>query len=321
MSVLPRRRVVAGLIVAAAVAVLAPSAAGALDTKAPTKPGNLRLTAKTLTSVSMAWNASTDNSGSFTYRVHLWGDPTVVTLPRTQTSYTWTGLRPGVQYYFWVEAVDGSGNKSTSDLLVVETLRDTTPPSAPANLDVETVTASQVSLSWDASTDNSGIIDLYPVSVSPFAGNVIVTGPTSATVVGLAPLTTYTFTVRARDAGWNVSQPSEAVTATTAASTDTTPPAAPTDLRIGHSHSCEIVVRWTQSTDNQDPQSAIRYELFDNGIFDPNFAFVIGTGRWTSYGFEGSNTWVLHAIDSAGNRSAPSNSVTRVLDGSSGDCQ
>ena len=319
MSVFPARRAVAGLILLAACALPATSATAAPDTKPPTKPGNLRATAKTLTSVSMAWNASTDNSGNFSYRVRLWNDPTVVTLPKTQTSYTWTGLRPGVQYYFWVEAVDASGNKSTSDLLVVETVRDTTAPSPPGNLDVGTVTASKVSLSWDAATDNSGIIDLYQVSVSPSAGNVVFDSATSATVVGLAPSTTYTFTVRARDAGWNFSQPSNAVSATTGASADTTPPAAVTDLRIGHSHSCEIVVRWTQTTDDQDPQSAIRYELFDNGIFDPNFAFVIGTGRWTSYGFDGSNTWVLYAIDSAGNRSAPSNSVTRQLSGD--DCQ
>jgi hypothetical protein len=51
----------------------------------------------------------------------------------------------------------------------------------------------------------------------------------------------------------------------------------------------------------------------------PNFAFVIGTGRWNSHGFEGPNTWVLYAIDSAGNRSAPSDSVTRELSGD--DCQ
>jgi hypothetical protein len=46
---------------------------------------------------------------------------------------------------------------------------------------------------------------------------------------------------------------------------------------------------------------------------------VIGTDRWVTYGFEGTNTWVLHAIDSAGNRSASSNSVTRELSGD--DCQ
>jgi chitodextrinase len=319
MSVLAARRALVGLAVLAALTLVATSATAAPDSKPPTKPGNLRVTAKTLTSVSLAWNASTDNSGNFSYRVRLWNDPTVVTLPKTQTSYTWTGLRPGVQYYFWVEAVDASGNKSTSDLLVVVTVRDTTAPSAPGNLAVGTVTASQVSLSWDASTDDSGIIDLYQVAVSPAEGNVVSTGATSATVVGLAPSTTYTFTVRARDAGWNFSPYSSAVTATTGASADTTPPAAVTDLRIGHSASCEIVVRWTQTTDDQDPQSAIRYELFDNGIFDPNFAHVIGVGRWTSYGFEGSNTWVLYAIDSAGNRSTPSNSVTRALSGD--DCQ
>jgi hypothetical protein len=123
----------------------------------------------------------------------------------------------------------------------------------------------------------------------------------------------------ARDAGWNFSQPSNAVTATTEASTDTTPPTAPTGLQIGRSHSCEIIVRWTQSTDDQDPQAAIRYRLVDNGIPDPNFSFVIGTDRWPSYGFEGTNTWVLHAVDSAGNVSAPSNSVTRELTGD--DCQ
>ena len=319
MPAFPARRPFAGVIVLVAFALLATSATGALDRKPPTKPGNLHVTAKTLTSVSMAWNASTDNSGEFSYNVRLWGDPSVVTLPKEQTSYTWTGLRPGVQYYFWVEAVDGSGNKSTSDLLVVETVRDTTPPSPPGNLHVETVTASQVSLSWDASTDDSGIIDLYQVTVSTVAGNVVFSGATSATVVGLAPTTTYTFTVRARDAGWNFSPLSNAATATTEASTDVTPPSAPTNLRVSDQHNCEIMVRWTQSTDDQDPQAAIRYRLVDNGVPDPNFSFVIGTDRWPSYGFEGTNTWVLYAVDSAGNISAPSNSVTRELTGS--DCQ
>jgi chitinase len=145
------------------------------------------------------------------------------------------------------------------------------------------------------------------------------TGPTSVTVVGLAPETAYTFTVKARDLGWNVSPASNAVSATTEPTTDVTPPAAPTELRVSDRHNCEILVRWIQSTDDQDPQAAIRYKLVDNGIPDPNFAFTMGTDRWPSYGFERTNTWVLHAVDSAGNVSPPSNPVTLELFGS--DCQ
>jgi chitinase len=92
---------------------------------------------------------------------------------------------------------------------------DTTPPSAPANLAVTGKTSSSVSLSWTASTDNVGVT-AYDV----FNGTIratTVTG-TSATVTGLSASTTYTFTVRARDAAGNTSAPSNQVSTTTSAS-------------------------------------------------------------------------------------------------------
>ena len=39
------------------------------DRTAPTKPTNLRVTSTTPYNVSLAWNSSTDNSGSFSYKV------------------------------------------------------------------------------------------------------------------------------------------------------------------------------------------------------------------------------------------------------------
>ena len=48
---------------------MAHSASAAADRTRPTTPTNLRLTAITPNSVSLAWNPSTDNSGSFTYIV------------------------------------------------------------------------------------------------------------------------------------------------------------------------------------------------------------------------------------------------------------
>ena len=75
-------------------------------------------------------------------------------------------------------------------------------------------------------------------------------------------------------------------------------------------------MRWTQSTDNQDPQAAIRYHILINGVLDP-LGVPIGVGRTITHGVDGVNTFVIRAVDSAGNVSGPSNSVTLVLD----DCQ
>jgi hypothetical protein len=149
--------------------------------------------------------------------------------------------------------------------------------------------------------------------VSPHEGNLLWTGETSVKLVGLAPLTEYTFTVKARDFGYNLSPASNAVSATTEASTDTTPPSAPTNLHVSDNDGCgEVDLTWTQSTDDQDPQSAIRYRIFINGVLD--FFTPIGTGRTITYGIvDGTNTFVLRAVDSAGNVSAPSNSYPIVL--------
>jgi len=58
--------------------------------------------------------------------------------------------------------------------------------------------------------------------------------------------------------------------------------------------------------DRSDPQYAILYEVYVNGVFDGT---QIDTDRWITYGTEASNTFSVQAVDSAGNRS-PLSSVT-----------
>ncbi len=89
---------------------------------------------------------------------------------------------------------------------------DTTAPTAPGGPHVTGVTATSVSLSWNASTDNVGVTDYEIVQGSTVATTA---AGTSATVDGLTPDTAYTFTVRARDAAGNVSAASVPVDATT----------------------------------------------------------------------------------------------------------
>ncbi|MEV7176142.1 carbohydrate binding domain-containing protein [Kitasatospora sp. NPDC093679] len=89
---------------------------------------------------------------------------------------------------------------------------DAQAPTAPGGLVATGTTSSTVSLSWNASTDNVGVTgyDVYSGS------NVVASSTgTSATVSGLAASTSYTFTVKARDAAGNTSAASNAVSATT----------------------------------------------------------------------------------------------------------
>jgi hypothetical protein len=185
--------------------------------------------------------------------------------------------------------------------------RDRIPPTAPV-LSVTGVGPTHVSLAWTASIDDQPFIwyRIY-LNGNPYAWAGPTGVDTSVTLTGLTPETQYTFTVLARDNGINWSPPSNAVTVTTRPvnSADTTPPTVPGNLS-GFDQGCgEARLSWNQSTDNLDSQAVIRYEVFVNGIFRSE-STVYGHGSTIAYAVvEGSNTFEVSAIDSAGNRSAP----------------
>lgn len=91
---------------------------------------------------------------------------------------------------------------------------DTQAPTTPSGLTVTGTTSSSVSLSWQASTDNVGV-----TSYDVYRGSTLVgsTATTSYTDTGLTAATSYSYTVRARDAAGNSSAASSAVAAQTAA--------------------------------------------------------------------------------------------------------
>jgi chitinase len=100
-----------------------------------------------------------------------------------------------------IGADDGGGNGD-----------DTQAPTAPSNLRVTATTSSSVSLAWNASTDNVGVARYEVVRNAAIIGG---DGSTTFTATGLSPNTSYTFTIRARDAAGNISAPSNQVTGTT----------------------------------------------------------------------------------------------------------
>jgi chitodextrinase len=285
-------------------------ALAARDRTPPTRPTNLRVTSKTSYQVLLAWNASTDNSGTFSYRVVV-SDGGTYTVPQTQTTFT-AFVAPIGTYSFYVYAVDGSGNSSQrSNTLQVTPPPDTTAPTSPV-LSVTGVNPTEVSLAWTASTDDGPYL-FYQVFVNG-SPSVDARQNRFAVITGLTPGTTYQFTVKARDLYGppNVSAPSNVVTVTTGTvgGVDTEPPSAPTNLYgwDAGDGAREINLFWTQSVDNQTPQASIIYEVYMNGVLD----HTTTGGRAILYATQaGANVFTVIAVDQAGNKSAPA-SVTIV---------
>ena len=79
------------------------------DTSAPSNPGNLRSTFTTPSTISIAWDASSDNVGVDHYNIYVNGSLSNVT---QQTSFVLSGLVQSQPYAIYVTAVDGSSNAS-----------------------------------------------------------------------------------------------------------------------------------------------------------------------------------------------------------------
>ena len=120
---------------------------------------------------------------------------------------------------------------------------------------------------------------------------------------GLAPSTTYRYRVRAADQAGNLGSYSAIATATTPASSDTTPPSAPTGLAATAASTTRIDLNWAASTDNVGV-SGYRVERCQ-GASCTNFAQV-GTPTATAYsdtGLSPSTTYRyrVRAVDPSGN--------------------
>src|SRR5204862_6854669 len=141
----------------------------AADPQPPSVPQGFRMTGRTQTSITVAWNASSDNVGVTGYRVYRNG--TRIATPK-QLKYTLSSLKCGTSYEISITAVDAAGNESYRPEAVMNqsTLAcssptptptptpapDTTPPSVPQGFTTTGTTQTSISVKWNASTDNVG---------------------------------------------------------------------------------------------------------------------------------------------------------------------
>lgn len=272
-------------------------------------PSNLRVTGITSSTVALAWDPSAD-SRSFIYVVQFSGGLNQY-LPKTQTSTIWIDrLTLGQTFSFLVYAVDSAANRSSNSNTVNVTIPSTpTPFTAPA-VNVTDVGVRHVALSWLATGGTPYI--RYLIYKDGVLLNQQPTDKLADTFYLLAPATTYTFTIQARDRLNNLSPPSDiAVTTLPSNPNDVTPPTMPGNLTAFHYEGDrEMSLSWNPSVDDFDAQSVIRYDVYVNGVLED---ILIGKSfLQTLYGEFGTNTVTVIAIDTAGNQSAPA-TITVVI--------
>jgi spore germination protein YaaH len=177
---------------------------------APTSPAELAAESVTDSSAMLAWSTG-GASGAHVTGYQLFKDSRLVGVIHGQR--TTVALASERSYEFAVATVDSTGAVSQpSKSLVVVTTH--TPPSTPSSLAASAVTSGSVTLNWSPSAPVSGAIVGYRV----FRDGVPLgqTAGAGMAVEGLAPSTSYTFTVVAVDSLGAISATSEPVTVQTA---------------------------------------------------------------------------------------------------------
>ncbi len=156
--------------------------------------------------VDILWSTDSGN----TWTTLLAGTPNdgsqAVTIPNTSTSTGRIMVKGSNHIFFDVNNANITVNAGSATA-------DQVAPTAPT-LSASGTTSTSTNLSWLGSTDNVGVTGYEVYQGSSMIGS---TASTSYTATGLTPSTTYSFSVKAKDAAGNPSPSSNTVSVTTSA--------------------------------------------------------------------------------------------------------
>lgn len=198
---------------------------------------------------------------------------------RREWEYIDPNLTQSTTYHYYIKAYDEAGNESApSSVIPATTLEGAPPPPTPAQTPPSkpsTITTSvgspccRIDLSWEASTDtvgaNVGVTGYKVYRDGTLITTVTVTRYSDTT---LAPLTTYSYYVRAVDGDGNLSDQSPtgrgttpaAVTPPEAPPVPTTPPTAPATVSAMVFEDGALVT-WRDSATNETSYAVYRREI------------------------------------------------------------
>lgn len=207
---------------------------GSPDTALPTDKGSFVVDH---TTVHLMWQAPQDaGSGVDRYEIFQ-GDRLVKTVGDGMTMTNIEKLEPATAYTYRIRAVYAAGGHSPFSRDISLTTRaapgdDTLKPVIPSRLEGAAAGAHQVSLRWQAATDDVAVTGYR---IHRDGSPVQEAGPdaTSAAVGGLSPSTSYRFKVTALDASGKESDPTEEISVTTGSGGGGGTGGAPADFTAG----------------------------------------------------------------------------------------
>ncbi|MER5772139.1 fibronectin type III domain-containing protein [Streptomyces sp. NPDC001985] len=185
--------------------------------------------------------------------------------------------------------------------------KDTESPTTPSGVTAQAGSATSVHVMWEKSSDNRAVTG-YEVFQK---GKKVHSLPATKTMVDvdrLKPSTAYSFTVRARDAEGNLSEPSPAIAVTTPKPTpeDKKPPTRPVRLKGELDGKRAVVLTWGKATDNTAVTS---YDIYQEDSRVHSVAGTESRARVTGLRPGTVYTFTVRARDAGENSSPDSNAV------------
>jgi YD repeat-containing protein len=201
--------------------------------------------------------------------------------------------------------LDGAGNRTG----ITTSIPDSVAPNVPTGLTGTAPSPTQVSLSWNVTSDNSGGSGVTGYKIFR-GGSQIGTSSTNSYVDNTAAgSTSYSYTVAAVDAASNTSAQSTAFSITTPTPPDTTPPSAPTTLTASAPNSNEVDLSWGPSTDTGGSGLA-GYKVYRNGASTPLATLSSTTYKDMTVVGTTAYTYKVTAYDNSNNESSTSNTAS-----------
>jgi hypothetical protein len=258
------------------------------------------------TTVQVTWMAV---AGAESYKIYR-GGSLLTSQPGTLINNS--SLTPSTTYSYQVSAIIAGveSPRSASVSATTQVAKDASPPTQPGAITVSNITPSSAQLTWSSSRDNITVMGyriLRGPASAPLSALVQIatteeTASSSYTATNLKANTAYQFAALALDASNNLSA-ARTVTFTTASSSDTTAPSAPSSSSVSAKvfSSSRIDLVWAASTSSDTSG----YQVFRDGMLVGEVYLPLrryysdnGLASSTTYSYQ------IRTIDSAGNVSA-----------------